>query len=97
MSKGILRTVDKMGRVVIPKEYRDQLGVENEIDSFEITREGDKIILEKYKPSCIFCNKFGPAVVIDKYQVCEECIDKLNDARKQMLEQKKLMLDNEFF
>ena len=35
-STGMVRAVDKMGRVVIPKEIRKQLKVENDVDSFEI-------------------------------------------------------------
>ena len=48
-STGIIRPVDKMGRVVIPKEIRKQLKVENDIDSFEIYMEDDKIILKGIK------------------------------------------------
>ena len=84
MSKGLVRAVDKMGRVVIPKEYRKELGIENEVDSFEITRDGDKIILKKYHPFCFFCNKLGPSVKIGEYAVCTDCIDKLNEARDNM-------------
>ena len=47
-STGMVRQVDKMGRVVIPKEIRAQLKIENNVDSFEIFMEGDKIILQKY-------------------------------------------------
>ena len=81
MSEGLVRAVDKMGRVVIPKEYRKDLGIENEVDSFEIKREGDKIILKKYQPFCFFCNKLGPSVKIDEYTICTDCIDKLVEAR----------------
>ncbi len=80
MSKGIVRAIDKMGRVVIPKELREQLGVKNEIDSFDIYQDGDKIILEKYRPSCVFCNKIGASVKLGEYRVCKNCIDKLNKA-----------------
>ena len=38
-STGMVRAVDKMGRVVIPKEIRKQLKVENDVDSFEIYME----------------------------------------------------------
>ena len=84
MPKGIVRAVDKMGRVVIPKEYRKELGVKNEVDSFEITYEGDKIILKKYQPFCVFCNKMGPSIKFGEYYVCSNCIDRLNEARKQL-------------
>lgn len=84
MPNGIIRAVDKMGRVVIPKEYRTQLGIENEVDSFEIQLEGDKIILKKYQPYCIFCNKIGDSVTLNNYSVCTECIERLNIANEQM-------------
>ena len=42
---GIIRMLDRMGRIVIPKEFRKQLGMENEVDSFEITMEENRIVL----------------------------------------------------
>ena len=50
-STGIVRPVDKMGRVVIPKEIRKLFKVENDVDSFEIYMEDDKIVLKKYQPT----------------------------------------------
>ena len=55
-STGMVRAVDKMGRVVIPKEIRKQLKVENDVDSFEIYMDNDKVVLKKYQPTCIFCD-----------------------------------------
>jgi transcriptional pleiotropic regulator of transition state genes len=52
-STGIVRKVDELGRVVIPIELRRTLNIE-ERDSLEIFVEGDKIILKKYEPACIF-------------------------------------------
>ncbi|WP_081327866.1 AbrB/MazE/SpoVT family DNA-binding domain-containing protein [Lysinibacillus sp. FSL M8-0337] len=48
-STGIVRKVDELGRVVIPKELRRTLGIE-EKDPVEIYIDGDKIILKKYLP-----------------------------------------------
>lgn len=47
-STGIVRKVDELGRVVIPKELRRTLGIE-EKDPVEIFVEEDKIVLQKYK------------------------------------------------
>ena len=47
LNTGIVRYVDKMGRVVIPKELRAKLGVENDTDGFEILVDDDMIILKK--------------------------------------------------
>ncbi|MFJ7950746.1 AbrB/MazE/SpoVT family DNA-binding domain-containing protein [Lysinibacillus sp. NPDC096418] len=47
-STGIVRKVDELGRLVIPKELRRTLGI-NERDSLEIYTDDDKIILKKFK------------------------------------------------
>ena len=45
----MIRQVDKMGRVVIPKEIRSQLNIKNDEDSFEIDYPSYEEILERYK------------------------------------------------
>lgn len=81
-STGIIRAVDKMGRVVIPKEIRTQLGVQNDVDSFEIYMEGDSIILRKYQPTCIFCDNIADSVELGGHTVCKDCIEKLNELKQ---------------
>lgn len=49
-STGIVRKVDDLGRVVIPKELRRNLGI-NEKDPLEIYMDEEKIVLKKYVPS----------------------------------------------
>ncbi|AVK84024.1 hypothetical protein C3943_10780 [Lysinibacillus sp. B2A1] len=49
-STGIVRKVDDLGRVVLPKELRRTLGIE-EKDALEIYIDNDKIILKKYQPN----------------------------------------------
>lgn len=46
-STGIVRKVDELGRIVIPKELRRTLDI-NEKDALEIYVDGDQIILKKY-------------------------------------------------
>ncbi len=52
-SMGIVRNLDNLGRIVIPKEMRRVLGIE-EKDPVEMLIEDDAIVLRKYKPSDIF-------------------------------------------
>ncbi len=80
-STGMIRPVDKMGRVVIPKELRAQLKIQNNVDSFEIFMENDMIILKKYNPTCIFCDSLTETVNYAGYNVCRDCIEKLYDAK----------------
>lgn len=81
-STGIVRAVDKMGRVVIPKEIRKQLKVENDVDSFEIYMDDDKVILKKYQPTCVFCDSLSDSIEFGGYSVCKNCITKLNKIKE---------------
>ena len=81
-STGMTRQVDKMGRVVIPKEIRAQLNIKNNVDSFEISVQGDKVILQKYHPTCIFCGSIVGVVEFGDYIVCKNCIEKLNELKE---------------
>lgn len=77
-STGIVRKIDELGRVVIPKETREQLGIA-EKDSLEIFIEGDQnlIIFKKYNPGCIFCGQLTNMINFKEKQVCRECIDEV--------------------
>lgn len=46
-STGVIRRIDELGRIVIPKEIRRHLGI-REGESLEIFTEEDKIVLKKY-------------------------------------------------
>lgn len=46
---GIVRRIDELGRVVIPKEIRKTLRI-NEGDPLEIYTERDQLLLKKYSP-----------------------------------------------
>ena len=85
-SSGMIRPVDKMGRVVIPKEIRKQLKIENDVDSFEVILDGDTVLLKKYQPSCIFCGELNESVDFEGYIVCTECINKLLALKEELEE-----------
>ena len=70
-----------MGSVVIPKEIRAQLNIRNNVDSFEISIQGDKVILQRYHPTCIFCDSLTDTVEFGDYIVCKNCIEKLNELK----------------
>lgn len=76
-STGMVRPVDNLGRVVIPREIRKQFDIENGEDSFEIFVDGDKIILRKYQPSCIFCGEMDNTITYNGHVVCKTCAEKL--------------------
>ena len=76
-STGIVRNVDELGRIVIPKEMRRQMGITSS-DPVEIFVEGDRIILEKYRPCCHFCSSQDEIVEFKGKMICKACIKELN-------------------
>ena len=79
-STGIVRNIDELGRIVVPKEIRRKLGIAN-TDPVEIYVEGDKIILTKYLPVCHFCSGSENVVEYKGKQICRSCIDELANVK----------------
>lgn len=75
-STGIVRKVDDLGRIVLPKELRKVLDID-ERDPLEIFVDGSFIMLQKYEPSCIFCGSAGNVVSFKGKNICSNCIDSL--------------------
>lgn len=76
-STGVVRRVDELGRIVIPIELRNKLGIA-EKDPLEIYVEGSNIVLKKFETNCIFC---GNSKKLSEYQgklVCNKCLKKLS-------------------
>lgn len=79
-STGIVRNIDELGRVVVPKELRKKLGIAN-TDPVEIYVEEDKIILKKYIPVCHFCGSTVGLQEFKEKNICLSCIAELNNNR----------------
>lgn len=73
---GIIRNIDELGRIVVPKEIRKKLGIEN-TDPVEIYVEDEKIILKKYQPSCHFCGSVDNLTEFKGKKICSACIKTL--------------------
>ena len=77
-STGIIRHVDELGRIVIPKEMRKKMDIANS-DPVEIYVEGDKIILTKYNPSCSFCGSDDEIIEFKGKKICIHCFNELKN------------------
>ncbi|MCF0151518.1 MAG: AbrB/MazE/SpoVT family DNA-binding domain-containing protein [Firmicutes bacterium] len=75
---GIVRKLDQLGRIVIPKELRNTFDLQ-ENDPIEIFVEGNDIILRKYQPACVFCNDATEVVQFGGKNVCKTCLAKLKE------------------
>lgn len=72
---GIVRKLDDLGRIVIPKETREQLyiAIKEPLEIF-IDEEDPAIILKKYTPGCILCGDMNEGRNISGKTVCLNCI-----------------------
>ena len=74
-STGIIRNVDPLGRLVLPKDLRNQFGITPQTP-LEILTEGDCITLRKYRPAdaCALCGEVSPdSVELHGKFVCPRC------------------------
>lgn len=77
-STGIVRKVDELGRIVLPISIRQTMRI-NEKDSLEIFTDENRIILQKYQPSCVFCNNADDIVYFNGMRICEACVAKIKE------------------
>jgi len=69
---GIVRKLDPLGRIVIPKEIRKVLGI-NDGDSLEIAQVNNEVVVRKFRKGCIFCGGDEEIVEFSKTLVCGGC------------------------
>lgn len=77
---GIIREVDEAGRIVVPKEIRKKLFIEN-TDPVEFFVEDDKIIIKKFNNTCIFCGKSADLSDFKGKTVCLACINEISNLK----------------
>lgn len=75
-STGIVREIDELGRIVVPKEFRKKLGIAAK-DPVEISCEGERIILNKYSPVCHFCGSTENISQFKEKNICANCIKEI--------------------
>ncbi len=76
---GIVRSVDHLGRIVLPKELRKSLQLEAGTP-LDISVDGDTILLKKHQPecTCAFCGAVDPdSKTLSGLWVCPSCLEKL--------------------
>ncbi len=74
---GTVRNVDSLGRVVLPKDLRRQLGIETNTP-MEIFAYTEGIFLRVYKNRCVFCGEYTNDKSLNQ-AVCEKCIGTLKE------------------
>ena len=78
-SLGIVRNLDQLGRLVIPKETRKAFNL-NEGDPVEIFTDEDKIIIRKYNPGCHCCGNLEDLTDVLGLKICPTCLKEFKKA-----------------
>ena len=69
---GIVRSIDELGRLVIPKELRKSLGMPAGT-SVEILALDGKIIVQKFCPGCHLCEGTEDLKELHGKRICAAC------------------------
>nr|WP_308743500.1 AbrB/MazE/SpoVT family DNA-binding domain-containing protein [uncultured Anaerocolumna sp.] len=79
MVKGIVRPIDDLGRLVIPKEFRKSLKIK-EKDPVDIYLKDGVICIEPFKLQCVCCGNRNEnkLVVVDGVHMCPDCVEKFS-------------------
>ena len=75
LSLGTIRTIDDLGRIVLPRQIRDKLGIHPK-DSLEIRTNGQTILLKKYEEMqtlLSLCNEYLEAFAKSSSTACAIC------------------------
>ena len=76
---GIVRNLDQLGRIVLPIELRECLGISTN-DGLEIFYDDSTIYLRKYDPACIFCKEAKDTILFNGKYVCKKCKEEIKNA-----------------
>lgn len=77
---GIVRNIDELGRIVIPKELRKKMDMP-EGSAVEIYTEDGKICLRKFYMGCHFCGRSEGVITFREKLICEDCLKELKATR----------------
>ena len=80
---GIVRKVDQLGRIVLPKSLRKRYNMD-EGAPVEILVEGEQIVLERHRPKCVFCGSIQEVEKFKGRHTCSVCLGEMNELHQKM-------------
>jgi AbrB family transcriptional regulator, transcriptional pleiotropic regulator of transition state genes len=76
--KGLIRAMDSLGRIVVPKHWRKSLCMDIG-DEVEFFFEDEHIVIKRKTLICTFCEGEKDVSKFEGKGICEICIEKLFD------------------
>ena len=75
-STGVVRRMDSLGRLVIPKEIRKVFDI-GKNQGLEIFVDGENIIICKFYEKCIICSGNDSLMLFDRKMICCDCVSRI--------------------
>jgi len=75
--KNVSRKIDKLGRIVLPMDFRRALGLEGEARVF-LNISGSTITIRSASGTCKLCGSLRMAT--NGFELCEECYQMIRKA-----------------
>lgn len=73
---GIVRKLDKLDRIVIPKELCKTMDLQHDVP-MEFFVDGRSIIIRKFENNCTFCSGSDSLTMFGGKQVCGKCREEM--------------------
>lgn len=71
------RKVDELGRIVLPRELREEIGLQDR-EPLEIHLEHGQVTLHKKSERCVICGSDQELSPIKEKMICKSCIQELS-------------------
>ena len=79
---GIIRNIDQLGRIVIPIEFRKQLGISAD-SALEISADAYGVFLTPVQKRCCICHAQGGKLMqIEETYLCFNCAERIMNQLK---------------
>lgn len=76
-----IRQIDPQGRLVLPKEIRDRMGIVVGTP-LRLSIEGTSVVMKIASPSCFICGKTDSLIDLKEKHICTSCLGKLNKKKQ---------------
>jgi len=74
--KGTVRNMDQLGRVVVPKEYRKSMDLQDR-DPMEVFLTDEGILIKKVQNECALCGSKERLLEFENRLICGKCMEKI--------------------
>ena len=72
----LIKKIDNLGRVVVPKGYRQMLGLKPG-DPLDVEVASGAITISPHREGCIFCDDLDVVATYSGKSICRGCLDRI--------------------